>query len=81
MSNDCMLTTVDNPFDPFEQFASWFQFDNDKGYNSCGRLMRIAKITEDMTQEEHDMEIERAIDEIIQYDFMNVFKKVTKQKV
>ena len=80
MSNDCMLTTVDNPFDPFEQFASWFQFDNDKGYNSCGRLMRIAKITEDMTQEEHDMEIERAIDEIIQYDFMNVFKKVTKQK-
>ena len=27
-----MLTTVDNPFDPFEQFTSWFMFDEEKGY-------------------------------------------------
>ena len=24
MASKCMLTTVDNPFDPFEQFTSWF---------------------------------------------------------
>ena len=29
-----MLTTIDNPFDPIEQFTSWFMFDNEKGYNS-----------------------------------------------
>ena len=23
----CMLTTVDNPYNPFEQFTSWFLFD------------------------------------------------------
>ena len=80
MSNDCMLTTVDNPFDPFEQFALWLQFDNDKGYNTNGRLMRIAKVTDDMTQEEYDAEIERAMDEIIEHDFMNIFKKAIKQK-
>ena len=78
MSNDCKLTTFDNPFDPFEQFASWFLFDTEKGYNSCSRLMRIANITDDMTQEEADIEIERAIDEIIKYDFMNIYKKVTR---
>ena len=31
--NNCALTTFDNPFDPFEQFNSWFMFDCEKGYN------------------------------------------------
>ena len=72
------LTTFDNPFDPFEDFNSWFMFDIEKGYNSCGRLMRIAKTTDDMTQKEENEEIERAIDEIIKYDFTNTYKKVTR---
>ena len=75
----CMLTTIDNPFDPFEQFTSWLLFDKEKGYNSSERLMRIANISDDMTQKEVDEEIERAIDEIIKYDFMNVYVKVKKE--
>lgn len=78
MANDCMLTTFDNPFDPFEDFTSWFLFDVEKGYNSCGMLMRIANISNDMSQEEIDAEVERAIDEIIKYDFTNNYKKVTR---
>lgn len=74
-----MLTTFDNPFDPFEQFASWFLFDTEKGYNSCSYLARIARTSDRFTEEENDKEVERAIDEIIKYDFMNIYKKV-KQK-
>ena len=76
--NEYMLTTKDNPFDPFEQFDSWFMFDVEKGYNTCGYLARIAKLTDDMTQKEENEEIERAIDEIIKYDFLNVYTKVSK---
>ena len=79
MANNCMLTTFDNPFDPFEQFTSWLLFDKEKGYNSSERLMRIANISDDMTQKEVDEEIERAIDEIIKYDFMNIYVKVNKE--
>ena len=75
----CMLTTIDNPFDPFEQFTSWMLFDKEKGYDSSERLMRIANISDDMTQKEVDEEIERAIDEIIKYDFMNIYVKVNKE--
>lgn len=79
MSNyECMLTTFDNPYDPFEQFTSWFLFDVEKGYNSCAYLDRIAKIPDSYTNEERRIEIERAIDEIIKYDFMNIYKKVKK---
>lgn len=78
MENNCMLTTFDNPFDPFEQFTSWFMFDVEKGYNSCSYLARVAKLTDDMTDQEVSEEIERAIDEIIQYDFANIYKKVKK---
>ena len=74
-----MLTTIDNPFDPFEQFTSWMLFDKEKGYDSSERLMRIANISDDMTQKEVDEEIERAIDEIIKYDFMNIYVKVKKE--
>lgn len=73
-----MLTTFDNPFDPFEQFTDWFMFDVEKGYNTCSYLARIAKLTDDMSDQEVDAEVERAIDEIIQYDFMNIYKKVSK---
>ena len=75
----CMLTTIDNPFDPFEQFTSWMLFDKEKGYDSSERLMRIANISDDMTQKEVDEEIERAIDEIIKLDFMNIYVKVKKE--
>lgn len=80
MNGDCALTTFDNPFDPFTQFDSWFLFDTEKGYYSCSRLARVAKLSDDMSEQETNDEIERAIDEIIKYDFMNVYKKVKRNK-
>ena len=78
MSKEFMLTTIDNPFDPFEEFTSWFLFDVEKGYNTCSYLARIAQFSDDMSQKEISEETERAIDEIIKYDFMNIYKKVSK---
>lgn len=74
----CMLTTFDNPFNPFEQFDSWFLFDVEKGYNSSAYLGRIARLSDQFSEEENDREVERAIDEIIKYDFRNIYKKVSK---
>lgn len=78
MANTCALTTFDNPFNPFTQFTSWFLFDEEKGYHSSDYLGRIARTSELLSDEENDAEIERAIDEIIKYDFRNIYKKVYK---
>ncbi|MGN1097888.1 MAG: hypothetical protein ACI4SS_03210 [Clostridia bacterium] len=75
------LTTFDNPYDPFEQFTQWFLFDEEKGYHSCSYIGRIANTSDSFSDAENEKEIERAIDEIIKYDFMNIYKKVKKQEV
>ena len=75
-TNEVMLTTKDNPYNPFEDFEHWFIFDVVHGYNTCGLLARIARTSNAFTDNENNEEIERAIDEIIKYDFMNIYKKV-----
>ena len=70
------LTTVDNPYDPLDDFEHWFHYDISHGNNTCGYLDRIAHTSDMMTQEEYSAELERAIDDIIRLDFMHVYKKV-----
>lgn len=76
MVRNCMLTTFDNPYDPFTQFEKWFLFDTEKGYNTCAYLGRIVRTSDEFTDEENEQANERAIDEIIKYDFRNIYKKV-----
>ena len=75
---ECMLTTFDNPYDPFDQYEDWLQFDLEAGYSTNSYLARIAMLSESLSDKETNDEIERAIDEIIQYDFRNIYKKVKK---
>lgn len=78
MDTETMLTTFDNPYDPFDDFVHWFLFDVEKGYNTCGKLARIARSSEQLSTIEDKRETERAIDEIIDNDFLNIYKKVTR---
>ena len=74
-----MLTTIDNPYDPFTQFDDWFAFDEEKGYHSLSYLARIAKTSPDLSDYDEYMEIERAIDEIIRLNILGIYRKVTKE--
>lgn len=78
---DYMLSTIDNPHNPFKDFHAWLQFDKDKGYNCCERLARIAQISDDMSELEKDAEYDRAIDEILRYDVLGIYCRVTPQTV
>jgi len=42
MFNDILLTTVDNPFNPFLQNDEWRAWDRDNGYNTPGLIARYA---------------------------------------
>lgn len=74
-----MLTTFDNPYNPFDDFDSWFLFDAEKGYCSLSYLGRIAKTAYELSEEENFEEAERAIDEIIMEN-PELYTKVYKNK-
>lgn len=81
MANEVMLTTIDNPYNPFEQFDLWLLFDKEKGYNTCEYLARIVNLTNDMSEKEIDVATDRAIDDIIVNDPFGIYKKVTSEDI
>ena len=75
---EVMLTTSDNPFDPFDNFLLWYRFDLSKNYNSAGYLARIAKTSDELSDADNALEIERAVDEIVQLNLLGIYKKVQR---
>ena len=78
MEVDYMLTTVDNPFDPFDDFKAWYLFDIEKGYKTCETLDRIVELSDGMSELEKDEAYNLAIDKIIEHDFLNIYKRVSR---
>ena len=78
MSMKCMLTTFDNPYDPFDDYTGWLVCDIERGHGCCEMLGRFARTSDVLSPEENDREVERAIDEIIKHDFLNIYKKVKR---
>lgn len=74
-----MLTTEDNPYDPFEDFDSWYAYDEMKGYHTCSYLARIATISNELDDKTNQQSIEDAIDEILSFNLLGNYKKVVKQ--
>ena len=72
-----MLTTMDNPFDPFDNFDEWYAFDESQGYHSCAYLARIVKRSDEISDEDEAIAIEEAIDEIVSLHSNGLYKKVS----
>ena len=82
MNNDYddefMLTTKDNPFNPFTNFDEWFAYDLRNGYNTCGLLARFAKTSTDLSLSEQKRIYDTAIDDVIKNDLQHIYLKITK---
>ena len=79
MENDYLLTTIDNPFDPFKDFPLWDSFDREKGHFTCDLIARLSQINGEMTQREEDAEYERVVDFIIYHDPHDKYKRFYRQ--
>lgn len=76
-----MLTTVDNPFDPFTQFDEWYAWDQNAGYCTPGLLARIALMSDELSEADQHLIIQQAIDEVVRENVSGVHKKVKKGDV
>lgn len=73
-----MLTTLDNPFNPFTQWRQWFAFDAGKGYNTSSYLARIVKSSHELSKDLETHAINEAIDEILEFNILGIYVAVTK---
>lgn len=76
MGTVSMLTTIDNPYDPFTQWDLWYAFDEQSGYHTCSYLARVVHSSYDLTIDEQNAALEAAIDEIIKVNGLGLYKKI-----
>ena len=81
MENKRMLTTFDNPYNPFVDFTSWYMYDCEMQYNTCGRLARLADINSEMTEREIDEAKEEAMNFMIKYDLEGTLFAGTNEQI
>ena len=73
------LTTIDNPYDPKDDFHSWYDFDMQNGYDTCGKMDRLSQIEDDMSENEEIIENNRVVDRLFELDFTDTYKIIEKE--
>ena len=75
---ESMLTTIDNPFNPFVQWDEWYTYDESKGYHTSQLLALEAKTSTELSDEENAEKIEEAIDFILSINASGMHKRIYK---
>lgn len=65
MAEAHMLSTTDNPWNPWTHFKEWLTYDMNNGHNTLPYLARITVSSDEISQADQDLAIEQAIEEII----------------
>ena len=75
-----MLSTLDNPYDPFKQYDLWSSYDEKVGgYYSASLLARFAPVSPDETRAEAERVTEEAVDTIVLMD-LPIFNPSTGER-
>jgi len=72
-----MLTTIDNPWNPFTHFEEWLHWDTAAGYHTTEYLARIAVFSDDLSEADQSLAIENAIDEIVEENVLGIYIKAS----
>lgn len=73
------ITTVDNPYDPLDDFINWYKYDAICGYHTCNILAKFAYTSDAFSKYENELELSNAIDEIVSL-FPNLYKKIERKE-
>lgn len=72
-----LLTTEDNPYNPFTQWLRWYYQDIRLGHDTPGLLARLSTSSEDID----DKSTEAAMYDVVKYNFSGKHIMVTEDDV
>ena len=76
---DYRLTTIDNPYDPFDEWDNWYSYDVQQNYFTTELLDRVSFNSEELSDEDQLLATEQAIDDIIAVDTLLIYRKVGRK--
>ncbi len=77
-TRDTMLTTIDNPYNPFTQWNAWWSYDHEYNHCTWELVDRFAYTSETLPQSINDRAIEEAMQLIIKEDYEQKYLIVNK---
>lgn len=77
-TTDYMLTTIDNPFNPFLDYEGWYWWDYYAGYHTPGALARATLSSDELSDVDQALAINDAIDEMVRENVTGVYVKVSR---
>lgn len=75
-NTEYMLTTTDNPWNPWTHYDEWYAFDRGRGYDTPGYLARITNSSNDLSDADQEQAISDAIDEIVELNVLGIYMKI-----
>jgi hypothetical protein len=73
-----MLTTVDNPYNPWINWDEWNNYDEACGYYTTSFFARIVRTSPELSEADQDVAIEDAIDEVVRENVLGLYRKVAE---
>lgn len=78
--SEFLITTIDNPYNPYTQYEDWGRFDEDMGYHTWQRIDKLMPTNYlRMSLTERDFHVEEAMNKLIKA-LPNIYTKVYKDK-
>ena len=75
-----MLSTIDNPFNPFDDYSAWYAYDIASGYHTSEFIARIVRSSDQLSDADYELAIEQAVDECVEQNVLGNFIKITKEE-
>lgn len=77
---DCKVTTMDNPWNPFTHPRDWLRFDTNHGYNTQRWIAFFSVMSPKMDDEMIELEVDAAMNELVEVNPYGLHMKVYKDE-
>lgn len=75
-----MLSTTDNPFNPWTHYDQWFDWDTSRGYNTASYLATVVQLINANGRVSDDDALTLAIDDILEFNITGNYVLVPEPK-
>ena len=81
MDDAVLISTIDNPINPFIDFDAWYDEDLRLGHDTCGTVARHMADYTDMSLKDYSVEYARVVRELFANDPYNLYTLVKRTTV